>query len=185
MRHREKAHVIVCALFRLLSAIDSIPTSVNAHRTFGPGDLHVAAAQCLLHLRSQRGVGEPLDETMCGTSGSGCAGLTMRGSAFLVVDTIENAHATRRELVETLNVSSIRSPLPALRSPLFRLALSFRVWSPLSAANQRLSSLAQSSLKVCMCGSSLRPWPSPSRRSPRLRRAWPGSRRDCLRTSSS
>lgn len=117
----------MCALFRLLSAIDSIPTSVNAHRTFGPGDLHVAATQCLLHLRSQRGVGEPLDETMCGTSGSGCAGLTMRGSAFLVVDTIENAHATRRELVETLNVSSIRSPLPALRSPLFRLALSFRV----------------------------------------------------------
>jgi hypothetical protein len=32
-----------------------------------------------------------------------CAGLTMRGSAYLVLDTVANAHATRRELVETVS----------------------------------------------------------------------------------
>jgi hypothetical protein len=64
---------------------------------------------------------EPLNETMCGCNDIGaaphamgahghegdggceCAGLTMRGSALLVFDTIEKAHATRRQLVEQLN----------------------------------------------------------------------------------
>ena len=35
--------------------------------------------------------------------GCECAGLTMRGSALLVFDTIEKTHATRRQLVEQLN----------------------------------------------------------------------------------
>lgn len=68
-----------------------------------------------------RGVQEPLNETMCGCNDIGatpgsmgahgregdggceCAGLTMRGVAYLIVDTVDNAHAQRRKLIETLN----------------------------------------------------------------------------------
>ena len=38
-----------------------------------------------------------------GDGGCDCQGLTMRGSAYVVVDTLQNAHKTRRELIETLN----------------------------------------------------------------------------------
>lgn len=68
-----------------------------------------------------RGVQEPLNETMCGCNDIGavpgsmganghegdggceCAGLTMRGTAYLILDSIAEAHATRRTLIETLN----------------------------------------------------------------------------------
>lgn len=38
-----------------------------------------------------------------GDGGCECEGLTMRGSALLVFDTVEESHATRRQLVERLN----------------------------------------------------------------------------------
>ena len=38
-----------------------------------------------------------------GDGGCLCEGLTMRGSMWLVVDTIANAHETRRQLIEQLN----------------------------------------------------------------------------------
>jgi hypothetical protein len=64
--------------------------------------------EVMVHRRLQKGqllyrLGESLDETMCGTRGDECTGLTVRGSAYLVLDSIANAHATRRDLVETLN----------------------------------------------------------------------------------
>lgn len=67
------------------------------------------------------GVQEPLNETMCGCNDIGaqpgkmgehgheadggciCDGLTMRGSAFLIIDTVDKAHAMRRQLVEAVN----------------------------------------------------------------------------------
>lgn len=66
----------------------------------------------------RRGVQEPLNETMCGCGDRGaqpgqmadrsrngcvCAGLTVRGSAYLIIDKVDGAHATRRQLVEKLN----------------------------------------------------------------------------------
>ena len=81
--------------------------------------------ELMVHRRIQtddhRGVQEPLNETMCGCNdvgaapgsmgahghegdgGCACAGLTVRGVAYIVVDTVTNAHAARRALIETLN----------------------------------------------------------------------------------
>ena len=74
-----------------------------------------------LQADDHRGVQEPLNETMCGCNdigaqpgkmgafghegdgGCACQGLTVRGSAYLVLDTVASAHATRRQLIETLN----------------------------------------------------------------------------------
>ena len=38
-----------------------------------------------------------------GDGGCLCAGLTVRGSAYLVFDTLNNSHAVRRPLIESLN----------------------------------------------------------------------------------
>ena len=45
----------------------------------------------------------PINSTRTRSGFEECAGLTMRGSAFLVVDTVQNSHATRRELIDELN----------------------------------------------------------------------------------
>jgi len=85
-----------------------------------PGELEL-----MVHRRLQkddnRGVQEPLNETMCGCNdinaapghmgahghegdgGCMCAGLTMRGRHWLVFDTIENTHKARRQLAERLS----------------------------------------------------------------------------------
>eukprot|EP00040_Diaphanoeca_grandis_P000572 m.15796 g.15796 ORF g.15796 m.15796 type:complete len:1168 (-) comp10754_c0_seq1:58-3561(-) len=81
--------------------------------------------EIMVHRRLQhddhRGVQEPLNETMCGCNDIGatpgsmgahgqegdggceCAGLTIRGTSYLVLDSITNSHAVRRELIEDLN----------------------------------------------------------------------------------
>ena len=81
--------------------------------------------ELMVHRRLQdddsRGVQEPLNETMCGCNdinaqpgqmgahghlgdgGCECAGLTMRGRHWVVFDTIEKAHETRRVLSEGIN----------------------------------------------------------------------------------
>lgn len=87
--------------------------AVITDATMGGSSMRDGSLEVMTHRRlthdDHRGVGEPLDETMCGTSGLFCAGLTMRGVALLVVDTIENAHATRRELVDQV----ITIPIPS------------------------------------------------------------------------
>jgi alpha-mannosidase len=93
--------------------------------------------EIMVHRRIQtddhRGVQEPLNETMCGCNdinaspgsmgehghegdgGCECAGLTMRGSVYVVFDTIEESHAVRRQLIEALNfpptLAFTKSPL--------------------------------------------------------------------------
>jgi len=99
----------------------SVLTDVSqAGASLSPGSLEL-----MVHRRVQsddsRGVQEPLNETMCGCNdinadpgkmgahghegdgGCECAGLTMRGRHWLVFDTLDAAHETRRQLSEQLN----------------------------------------------------------------------------------
>eukprot|EP01052_Picozoa_sp_SAG31_P014472 SAG31_NODE_901_length_11133_cov_9.476799_7_plen_261_part_00 len=93
--------------------------------TMGGTSLVDGELEIMVHRRCQaddhRGVQEPINETMCGCNdihakpgnmganghegdgGCDCAGLTMRGSAYMILDTLQNAHKTRRQLIEQLN----------------------------------------------------------------------------------
>lgn len=93
--------------------------------SMGGSSLADGQLEIMVHRRCQhddhRGVQEPLNETMCGCNDIGaqphemgahghegdggceCEGLTMRGSALLVFDTVEKSHAARRQLIEQLN----------------------------------------------------------------------------------
>merc|ERR1712178_144544 len=77
--------------------------------TQGGASLADGSLEIMVHRRLQaddsRGVGEPLNETMCGCNGKecDCAGLTMRGRHWLVMDSVEGSREARRELTERLN----------------------------------------------------------------------------------
>ena len=112
--------------------------------SMGGASMHDGELELMVHRRvlkdDSRGVQEPLNETMCGcndigaapgsmgahgTEGDGgcvCAGLTMRGVAYLIVDTVANAHAERRRLIETLNFPptlAFAAGAPAAKVPAF------------------------------------------------------------------
>mmetsp|Transcript_90839 Transcript_90839/g.207946 ORF Transcript_90839/g.207946 Transcript_90839/m.207946 type:complete len:1109 (+) Transcript_90839:54-3380(+) len=93
--------------------------------TQGGSSLKDGSLELMVHRRIQvddsRGVQEPLNETMCGCNdinadpgqmgehghegdgGCVCAGLTIRGRHWLVLDTVEAAHDQRRVLSEAQN----------------------------------------------------------------------------------
>ena len=93
----------------------------------------------MVHRRLQaddgRGVQEPLNETMCGCNdinaapgqmgkngheadgGCVCAGLTVRGKHYIVFDSVENANAVRRPLVEALSFFPTLAFAPGLIAP--------------------------------------------------------------------
>ena len=93
--------------------------------TMGGASMNDGELEVMVHRRCQkddsRGVQEPINETMCGCNdigatpgkmgenghegdgGCDCEGLTMRGSAYVIFDTMQKAHEVRRQLVETLN----------------------------------------------------------------------------------
>lgn len=110
-----------------LASIDDGATelAVVLDSSVGGASLASGSLEFMVHRRVQdddsRGVQEPLNETMCGCNdinaapgdmgaygheGDGgclCDGLTVRGTHWLVLDTLDNAHAARRQLVERLN----------------------------------------------------------------------------------
>jgi alpha-mannosidase len=91
----------------------------------GGASLADGSLEFMVHRRvladDARGVQEPLNETMCGCNdinaapgkmgknghlgdgGCECAGLTMRGRHWIIFDTIEKAHESRRVLSEGIN----------------------------------------------------------------------------------
>jgi len=93
--------------------------------TQGGASLKDGEVELMVHRRIQqddsRGVQEPLNETMCGCNDIGadpgnmgahgqegdggcwCAGLTVRGRHWLILDTIETAHQERRQLAEQIS----------------------------------------------------------------------------------
>ena len=92
--------------------------------SMGGSSMRDGGLELMVHRRIQkddsRGVQEPLNETMCGCNdenaapgqmgehghegdgGCQCAGLTMRGRHWIVFDTVEKAHLTRRVASENL-----------------------------------------------------------------------------------
>lgn len=78
--------------------------------TQGGASLSDGSLELMVHRRvlqdDARGVAEPLSETMCGcrlSKDCDCAGLTMRGRHWLVLDSLESARALRRPLSERMN----------------------------------------------------------------------------------
>merc|ERR1719473_2206172 len=91
----------------------------------GGSSMRDGGLELMVHRRVQvddsRGVQEPLNETMCGCNdinaapgqmgqhghegdgGCECAGLTVRGRHWIVLDTVEKAHELRRQAVEQLS----------------------------------------------------------------------------------
>jgi len=80
-----------------------------------------------------------------GDGGCDCQGLTVRGSAYLILDTLQKAHATRRQLIEKLNfpptlaftkastvatpsMSAIAAQLPA-NVKLMTISSNYKAWN--------------------------------------------------------
>ena len=85
--------------------------AVMVDRAMGGASLASGEIELMLHRRvledDRRGVSEPLNETMCGCTACDCAGLTLKGRHFVVLDTIDGAHAARRTLSEELSFPPI------------------------------------------------------------------------------
>lgn len=102
----------------------SMEMTILTDVSMGGSSMRDGGLELMVHRRIQkddsRGVQEPLNETMCGCNdinadpgqmgehghegdgGCHCAGLTMRGRHWLVFDTVEKAHLTRRLATENL-----------------------------------------------------------------------------------
>eukprot|EP00945_MAST-04E_sp_MAST-4E-sp1_P007088 g7088.t1 len=115
----------VNSMISLQDDTEKVQLAVITDVSVGGASLADGELELMVHRRIQgddnRGVQEPLNETMCGCNDRGaapgkmgahghegdggcvCAGLTMRGRHFLVFDTIENTNAVRRQLIEQLN----------------------------------------------------------------------------------
>jgi len=110
-----------------LASIDDgvVEFDVVVDASLGGASLEDGSLEFMVHRRLQaddnRGVQEPLNETMCGCNdvgaapgsmgahgregdgGCDCQGLTVRGTHYLVLDTIDNARELRRALSESIN----------------------------------------------------------------------------------
>jgi len=79
-----------------------ITDSTQGGTSLRDGELELMVLRRVLH-DDAKGVGEPLNETMCGCNGKNdptclCHGLAVRGTHKIILDTPENANAMRRKL---------------------------------------------------------------------------------------
>ena len=85
--------------------------AVLVDRAMGGASLASGDIELMLHRRvledDRRGVQEPLNETMCGCSACDCAGLTLKGRHFIVLDGVDGAHEARRLLSEEISFPSL------------------------------------------------------------------------------
>ncbi|KAJ1454800.1 galactose mutarotase-like domain-containing protein [Pelagophyceae sp. CCMP2097] len=120
-----------------LIAVDdgALELAVIVDASLGGSSMQDGAIELMVHRRLQaddnRGVSEPLNETMCGCNdinapegktgahghegdgGCECVGLTVRGRHWVVFDAIEPAHEARRRLSEKLNFPATLAIAPA------------------------------------------------------------------------
>lgn len=109
----------VNALLALEDTAADVGFSVAVDRSMGGASVANGELELMVHRRTQaddsRGVGQPMNETMCGCRDQDpnnigqcpCAGLTIRGSNFLVLDKIADAHATARRVSEEVNFAPL------------------------------------------------------------------------------
>merc|ERR1712000_398489 len=84
-----------------------VELDVLVDHSMGGSSLNDGQIELMVYRRvledDSRGVGEPLNETMCGCTACHCSGLAVRGTQYFVLDKTEDAHALRRALSEQLN----------------------------------------------------------------------------------
>eukprot|EP00045_Choanoeca_perplexa_P017606 m.259200 g.259200 ORF g.259200 m.259200 type:complete len:1088 (-) comp17585_c0_seq4:4855-8118(-) len=93
--------------------------SVVVDRSLGGASLDSGSLELMVHRRTQaddsRGVGQPMNETMCGCRDQDpqhigqceCEGLVIKGTNYVYFDTIANTNAARRTGFEDLNFGAI------------------------------------------------------------------------------
>lgn len=109
----------VNALLALEDTNANVGFSVAVDRSVGGASLADGELELMVHRRTEdddsRGVGQPMNETMCGCRDQdpnhigqcGCVGLVIKGTNYLFLDTIPNTNAARRTGSELLNFDSV------------------------------------------------------------------------------
>eukprot|EP00051_Salpingoeca_urceolata_P027075 m.479938 g.479938 ORF g.479938 m.479938 type:complete len:1085 (+) comp21646_c0_seq1:45-3299(+) len=101
----------VNALMALEDESTGASFGIAVDRSLGGASLASGELELMVHRRTQaddrRGVGEPMNETMCGCNNGPnpchCEGLTIKGSNYIVLDKTAAAHQARREASEQVN----------------------------------------------------------------------------------
>ena len=114
----------VSALIAVTDDAAKAELAVLVDRAMGGSSLSSGDIELMLHRRvledDRRGVSEPLNETMCGCTACDCAGLTLKGRHYVVLDTVDSAHEARRLLSEEMSFPSLvgfDKPSAALSGP--------------------------------------------------------------------
>ncbi|EGD74140.1 hypothetical protein PTSG_06149 [Salpingoeca rosetta] len=109
----------VNALMALEDKAKNVGFSVAVDRSLGGASLASGSLELMVHRRTQaddsRGVGQPMNETMCGCRDQdpnnigqcNCTGLIIKGINYLYLDSIPNTNAARRTGSEDLNFSPV------------------------------------------------------------------------------
>jgi hypothetical protein len=139
----------VNALLALEDQAKGLGFSVAVDRSLGGSSLADGSLELMVHRRTEdddsRGVGQPMNETMCGCRDQdpnnigqcGCEGLVIKGTNYLFFDSVETTNVLRRQHSELLNFE----PVVALSKSAPKGAASFSGLSKDLPANVKLMTL--------------------------------------------